>query len=588
MSHLDSEPKKKRKRIRRLIVIAVVLAIVLTAGFFTVRHIWGWEIGEYFIQKAHNSWEQPDRVLRLYRVALLFDPDRSDARHNRISLFIQLGKEDRALRECDIWIKARPDDSGAYERKAWILVDQDRIEQALAVLNKFIERNPERPEGYTGKGDIYSKQEDFQKALAEYNKAVQCADEKVAGPGYEVYRERTALKRAVEGRGKAYAELGQYDEAIADYSRAIVIETEDFQKFEKHVLEIAALRPEGHLEEHLVYSKRELAYLYARRGHVYSKAEQYDEAIQDIDKAIELDPENTEYMVTRGWLYGSKQDRNIPRAIEEFSKAIEIGEQAIEDTDEELESAINRAGDKEDPWVKHYWEVRARHIQNLVKAYCYRACAYGDGKQDEFAMADLNKAVELNPEYAYAYVTRAWMLDRRGQADRALSDVNKAIELDPDSYWGHYRRGLLMYYMDDFSGALKDFAKAGEIKQPQKIYAFLWQHICRRRLGEEDAGQQLAQASKAARMNDFEKEIVGFLLDEITGDDLLKATKDEDSKKQNGNRCEAYFYIGQRYLLADNEDEARRCFVKCVATGADDYVEYWAAKKELEKLKSEQ
>ena len=44
-------------------------------------------------------------------------------------------------------------------------------------------------------------------------------------------------------------------------------------------------------------------------------------------------------------------------------------------------------------------------------------------------MDDLNKSIQLDPEYADAYRNRGMILINQGQVDKGFSDINKAINL---------------------------------------------------------------------------------------------------------------------------------------------------------------
>lgn len=52
-----------------------------------------------------------------------------------------------------------------------------------------------------------------------------------------------------------------------------------------------------------------------------------------------------------------------------------------------------------------------------------------DGKEHDKAIADFNKAIELDPEYALAYSTRGFAYTKLGEKEKAISDFEKCIEL---------------------------------------------------------------------------------------------------------------------------------------------------------------
>jgi Flp pilus assembly protein TadD len=65
------------------------------------------------------------------------------------------------------------------------------------------------------------------------------------------------------------------------------------------------------------------------------------------------------------------------------------------------------------------------------KFYNNRGIAYGEKGQYDQAIADFNKAIEINPRYDKAYNNRGIVYRLKGQYDQAISDFNKAIEINP-------------------------------------------------------------------------------------------------------------------------------------------------------------
>ena len=59
-------------------------------------------------------------------------------------------------------------------------------------------------------------------------------------------------------------------------------------------------------------------------------------------------------------------------------------------------------------------------------------CTYED--ETDRAIADLTKALQLNPDFADAYHHRGRAYFVKGELDRALNDLNRAIQLDPNNH----------------------------------------------------------------------------------------------------------------------------------------------------------
>jgi tetratricopeptide (TPR) repeat protein len=59
------------------------------------------------------------------------------------------------------------------------------------------------------------------------------------------------------------------------------------------------------------------------------------------------------------------------------------------------------------------------------------------------ALADLNKAIELDPTNAVAYNNRGSLFDDIREFQLALKDLNTAIELSPEYGNAYYNRGVI-------------------------------------------------------------------------------------------------------------------------------------------------
>ena len=132
--------------------------------------------------------------------------------------------------------------------------------------------------------------------------------------------------------------------------------------------------------------------IYLIRGQVNLESRQYDQAISEFTKAIEIDPRDALAYSSRGLAYDLKGQYD--QAISDYSKALEINPR-------DASTYISRGG------------------------------AYTAKGQFDQAILDYNKAIEIDPRNADAYSSRGDAYEKKGQYDQAISDYNKAIEIDP-------------------------------------------------------------------------------------------------------------------------------------------------------------
>ena len=77
-----------------------------------------------------------------------------------------------------------------------------------------------------------------------------------------------------------------------------------------------------------------------------------------------------------------------------------------------------------------------------------------------FAIADYDKAIELNPDDADTYINRGISYKNLKESQKAIADYTKAIELNPDYATAYNNRGLAYYDLKEFPKAIADYTKA--------------------------------------------------------------------------------------------------------------------------------
>lgn len=81
----------------------------------------------------------------------------------------------------------------------------------------------------------------------------------------------------------------------------------------------------------------------------------------------------------------------------------------------------------------------------------------------QFILADLNKVIDLAPDFAYSYYNRGniltWLKDYRA----AIVSYNEAIALEPNLAEAYYNRGLTYIFLGENARGVADLSKAGEL-----------------------------------------------------------------------------------------------------------------------------
>ena len=153
----------------------------------------------------------------------------------------------------------------------------------------------------------------------------------------------------------------------------------------------------------------------------------YDGAIADYTKAIELNPFSVHAHVERAGIYRGLDDHES--AIEDYSKAIELLTKEAEYDMDDINLDIP-----------------------VPDTYHWKGFRWG--------LAQFTEAIEDNPANAEAYINRGDVHFLTGQYDAAIADYSKAIELNPDDMDAYRSRGTAYVAKGNETRALADLEKA--------------------------------------------------------------------------------------------------------------------------------
>jgi tetratricopeptide (TPR) repeat protein len=212
-----------------------------------------------------------------------------------------------------------------------------------------------------------------------------------------------------------------------------------------------------------------LARIYSKRGMAYYSRSNYQQAMQDFDQALALDPAYAGAYLLRGMAYSARKE--YQQAIADFNQTLVLDAGA-------------------------------------TFAFAHRGTAQLQCKDYERAIADFDRALTLDPHLERALLLRrlvSWELlaYRPGKGE-----VDQAIKLDPNDAQAYVQRGMASCYLSEGLQAIVDFDRALEL-DPSDALAYAGRGHVYLEMGEIERARVDLLSSQAFAPNDV---YVGMLL----------------------------------------------------------------------------
>jgi tetratricopeptide (TPR) repeat protein len=135
---------------------------------------------------------------------------------------------------------------------------------------------------------------------------------------------------------------------------------------------------------------------------------------------------------------------------------------------------------------------------DLAVVYRNRGAGYYRKDANDEALADFERAIVLDPNYALGYRGRGAIFQRKREYDRALADLDTAVRLDPTDAVSRNIHGLVWRFKGDLDRAIADYGEAIRL-DPKYAPAYHNRGFAWERKGDLD--RAIADNSDAIRLN---------------------------------------------------------------------------------------
>lgn len=362
-----------------------------------------------------------DSAMYYYNRSVEIDPTHQFSYYNRGMLHYEMDNFTKAGSDVEKHLDRYPKDADAWALLADVYREDPELGNAIESYKKAIDLDPQNENAWFGISEAYFNEKDYEKALEASLELVKIdGDDPVnltqLGDVYyfmdnEHYEEAIKwYKKSIKYDGKdayTYSQLASSYDYSGDYKQAVPF----FLK---------ALEIEENIDDRL-----DLANCYVELGML-------ENAMEEVDKAIKLDPNDPYVHTVKGYIY--MDNDKYKSAINCFEEAAKI--------------------DPDDP--HNYMQI----------AYCYYHT------QDYEAAIEYNTiAIELDPTKDWRFADRGDSYFEMGDYESAIKDYQKAVELNPSNGEAYYMHGLCLF--EKKAGNYCDYMKMAAARGSRQAEQFV-------------------------------------------------------------------------------------------------------------------
>lgn len=426
---------------------------------------------KYNLNDLRGAMADYDRVIEM-------DENNLIARFNRGLLRAQVADRNRAIHDFDKVIELEPDNTIAYLNRAMLSNEIGDYESALKDMDVVLEEHPEFFTGYYMRSQLKRDLNQLADAERDYNTArsIELATRRMSDSELKA-KEETA-KASKETRDEKDDDLEKFNLLVtAEESKT---EKSQYQRESRGRVQNMSANVE--LEPKFLITYYESDYD-VRRPVYYSdvvertnndlklywmlkvtnneaalnevQIETHFNSIRDYSGRLEVDPDNVSYIFGRGIDFMLVQDyenalKDMDRAIElkpdlllaYFARATirtkQIEYESYQLPDVPLSKTIGKDVD-----LRADFSIKSIKYDSVLKEY--------------------NNIIELNPKFFYAYYNRAEIYFLEKDFRGAIVEYTKAIELEPQFAEAYFNRGIARLSIGETEQGLDDLRKAGEL-----------------------------------------------------------------------------------------------------------------------------
>lgn len=338
-----------------------------------------------------------------------------------------------------------------YAQKGAEQLNKKNYSQALDLFRRAIEQDSSDSVSVYNRGQAYRNLGKYKEAIADYTRYLELAPDDPEN--YLVYH----------NRGVCHNAEGDYSSAIADFDQALsqnsTYSQANLERGNAYLIRAQSGDNERALSDANVYisANANEAGGYILRGKAYSALGKTQDALNDMNKAIAIDPSGQNYC-ERGRVF--HESGQYDKAIGDYDKVLTL---MPEDGNTYYNRALSNKAREQYKAAIVDFDKSLVLIPNDFWALLERGRSKVFVPDYRGALEDLSKSIDIDPDYCVARYERAEINLKLKLPEAALQDLNTAISKGKAIPQWYALRALAQARLGDFNKAASDVQSADSL-----------------------------------------------------------------------------------------------------------------------------
>ncbi len=389
-----------------------------------------------------------------YDTSLEIEPGNYIGHFNRGLLRAQVGEDNRAIEDFNFVLEQEPDNMIALYNRALLLDQTGDYKGAIRDISAVISEYPEFWAGYQTRAQIRRKIGDTYGAERDEFRVLKAEMEKRTG----TYKSKTKTRKKSDRNPEDYNKLveedtqqpqreeyaSEYRGRVQDKQTDLSVEPIYVMTYYKRKHGLSSYIPFHHTVESFNRSGQLPLPLYISNVETNASEERTQQHFEDIKAVTEVlgdTPETTGLYLRRAMDYYHVRD--FEACLQDLDRAIV------------LQPLVS---------ISYFLRAQVRCAQQAINKSQTTAQSLTPEAKIAYGLAldDMKKVVDLEPDMIFAQYNIGYIYVQLGELDKAIEAYTRAIEMDsrfPDAY---YNRGIVHLMQGRTQEGLSDLSQAGE------------------------------------------------------------------------------------------------------------------------------